>query len=109
MRIVTDSKTVEDRKDPDACNVFALYKLFASESECRVMAERYRAGGLGYGDVKKALLDLMWTYFEPFRKRRAELEKEPERIERIFQQGAVRARQVMRGTLKAARAACGLD
>ncbi len=108
MRIVTDSKTVEDKKDPEKCNVFALYRLFAPESERNMMADRYRAGGLGYGEVKKALLKLMLDYYEPFRTRRAELEKEPETIELILRQGAEKARAVIGVTLKAARAACGL-
>lgn len=109
MRIVTDSKTVDDKKDSEECNVFALFKLFASERESSAMADRYRAGGLGYGEVKKALLDLMWAYFEPFRERRSLLEKEPEKVERILQEGAIRARKIIRATLKAARAVCGLD
>lgn len=109
MRIVTDSKTVEDKKDPDTCNVFALYKLFASEQERSLMAERYRAGGLGYGEVKKSLLDLMWTTFEPFRKRREQLEKKPEQVEQIFMDGATRVRKVVRKTLNAARKAVGVE
>ncbi len=108
MRIVTDSMTLEDKKDPDKCNVFALYRLFASDSERAAMAARYRAGGLGYGEIKKALLDLMLAYFEPFRKRRAELEKEPGTIEQILRMGAEKARDTIGATLRAAREACGL-
>ncbi len=108
MRIVTDSRTVEDKKDPERCNLFALYKLFASDREIAAMADRYRAGGLGYGEVKQNLFDLMMAYFEPFRKRRAELERAPEQVERILKGGAARARAVMRTTLSAARSACGL-
>lgn len=108
MRIVTDSRTVADKKDPDACNVFALYRLFATESECDAMAERYRAGGLGYGEAKKALLGLMLAYFQPFRKRRAELEKQPDTVDRILRHGSDRARELMKNTLEKARSACGL-
>ncbi len=109
MRIVTDSKSVEDKKDPETCNVFALYKLFASESECRQMADRYRAGGLGYGEVKKALTDQVRIAFEPFRKRREQIEQDKGGVERILKQGAVRARKVIRETLTAARCATGLE
>ncbi len=108
MRIVTDSRTVEDKKDPESCNVFALYRLFASDNECEAMAERYRAGGLGYGEVKKALLELMLAYFEPFREKRAELEKDPGTIEEILRMGAQKARATIGATLRAAREACGL-
>ena len=63
MRIVTDSKTVADAKNPDECNVFALYKLFATDAEREAMAARYRAGGLGYGEVKKALFEKFEAHF----------------------------------------------
>lgn len=109
MRIVTDSKTVEEPKDPATCNVFALYKLFATEQECETMAARYRAGGLGYGEVKKALFEKLWSAFEPFRRRREELEKDPEKVRQILQRGAARAREELRKTLKAARRAVGLE
>lgn len=109
MRIVTDSKTVAEPKDPATCNVFALYKLFATEQEREAMAAHYRAGGLGYGEVKQALFDKFWTTFEPFRRRREELQKDPERVEQILQRGAARAREELRKTLKAARQAVGLE
>src|SRR5262249_32821296 len=53
MGIVTDSSTVADPKDPDKCNVFALYSLFASAEEKAALAARYRAGGMGYGEAKQ--------------------------------------------------------
>ena len=56
MGIVTDSKGVNEPKDPDKCNVYALYKLFASPEERLGMADEYRKGKIGYGDAKKALL-----------------------------------------------------
>jgi len=109
MRIVTDSKTVEEPKDPAMCNIFKLYALFASEQERAAMAARYRAGGLGYGEVKKALYEHFWAYFEPFRHRREEFHKDPAQVEQILQRGAARAREELRKTLKAARRAVGLE
>jgi len=109
MRIVTDSKKLEEPKDPATCNVFALYKLFASEADREALAERYRSGGFGYGDAKKKLFETVWTHFEPFRQRRAELEKDPAFVESVLQDGAARARAEARRTLKAARRAMGLD
>ena len=109
MRIVTDSKTVAETKDPATCNVFALYTLFATKQECEALAARYRAGGLGYGKVKQALFDKFWTTFEPFRRRRENLQKDLGQVEQILQRGAARAREEIRKTLKAARQAVGLE
>ena len=61
MRIVTDSKSVAEAKDPDTCNVFALYRLFASQEEREAMAARYRAGGLGYLSDGGELLSVRWS------------------------------------------------
>ena len=107
MRIVTDSKTVDEPKDPDHCNVFALYRLFADAEQTEALAARYRAGGVGYGEVKKALFEMLWNYFEPFRCRRAELAADPERVEKILRDGATRARAAMAPVLRDARRAIG--
>lgn len=109
MRIVTDSKSIEEPKDPERNNVFALYRLFASEEECKAMADRYRAGGYGYSEAKEALFDLMWSYFKPFRKRRKELQGDPAYVTSVLQKGAERARAEARKTLEAARKATGLE
>ncbi|MFO7871417.1 MAG: tryptophan--tRNA ligase [Kiritimatiellia bacterium] len=108
MRIVTDSKPLEAPKDPDSCNVFALYRLFASPGDAARMAERYRAGGFGYGEAKKALFREMWNYFEPFRKRRRELERNMSEVEAILRGGSERAKAEAGVTLNNARKAVGL-
>jgi len=109
MREVTDSKPLADPKDPATCNVFALYRLFASDTQREEMAKKYRAGGYGYGDAKKALFEAMWTCFEPFRNRRKELEKDPGYVQSVLRKSAERARAEARKTLNAARCAMGLD
>ena len=109
MRIVTDSKTVADPKDPDQCNVFALYKLFASDAQREEMAARYRAGGLGYGEVKKQLFEMFDAHFAPLRRRRAELQKNMDQVQAVLRRGAERARDVARDTLRRARQAVGLE
>ena len=109
MKIVTDSKTVAEPKDPEQCNVFALYKLFASEEERAAMAERYRAGWLGYGDAKKALHEKFEAHFGALRQRRAELQKDMGYVESILRKGAERARVEADKTLKKARQAVGLE
>jgi len=109
MRIVTDSKGVADPKDPDTCNVFALYKLFATPEERDLMAERYRAGGMGYGDAKKALCEKFEAHFGPLRARRAELLNNLDYVEGVLRQGAARARAEAAATLHRARKAVGLE
>lgn len=109
MRVVTDSTPLEQPKDPEKCNVFALYRLVASESETRDMADRYRKGGFGYGDAKKALFDRMWAYFEPFRQKREALSRDPGFVESVLKRGAERARAEAARTLACARRAMGLD
>jgi tryptophanyl-tRNA synthetase len=108
MGIVTDSKTVADRKEPEKCNVFALYSLFANETEKAAMAERYRAGGMGYGEVKKALLEKIDAYFGPFRQRRKELAQNPTSVEEVLRKGAERARAEAEQTMKLVREAIGM-
>src|SRR5215475_3543613 len=73
MSIVTDSSKVEDPKDPERCNVFALYSLFATQEEKAALAARYRAGGMGYGEAKQLLYEKMEAYFAPARERRKQL------------------------------------
>jgi tryptophanyl-tRNA synthetase len=109
MRIVTDSKTVADPKDPDTCNVFAIYRLLATPEDREAMAARYRAGGLGYGEVKKAAHELFERHFGPLRQRRAELAANPDYVEGILREGAGKARAEAAATLKKARRAIGLE
>jgi tryptophanyl-tRNA synthetase len=109
MRIVTDSKTVAEPKDPQTCNAFNLYRLFASAEQIAALEARYRAGGCGYAETKKALFELMWAYFAPFRAKRTELERRPEYVEDVLCRGAEKARAAARQTLNAARRAAGLD
>ena len=109
MRIVTDSTPLESPKDPEKCTVFALYRLLAPQAEAEAMAARYRAGGYGYGQAKQALYDVMRAYFEPFRKKRDELRKDPGHVEAILRKGADVARAEARKTLDKARAAIGIS
>jgi tryptophanyl-tRNA synthetase len=108
MSIVTDSTPVEAPKDPQHCNVFALYSLFATEEEKAALAARYRAGGLGYGEVKKMLLEKINAYFGPFRQRRKQLAAHPDEVEAILQRGAQRARAEARRTMSLVRQAVGM-
>jgi len=108
MRIVTDSTPVEAPKNPETCNLFALLRLAASPEELKEWEERYRKGGLGYGTVKKRIAELLIEYFRPYRAKRAELEKNPDYVEKILMDGAARADAVARRTLDRVRRAVGL-
>lgn len=108
MSIKTDSTPVEEPKDPENCSVFDLYRLFATPSEVTELADRYRAGGLGYGDAKQALFELSQAHFEEARERRRVLESDEGQLESILQAGAERARKKAGDVLGRARAACGL-
>jgi tryptophanyl-tRNA synthetase len=109
MRIVTDSTPVEMPKDPDKCNVFALLKLVASDEELADWESKYRRGGTGYSEAKKRLAELLTEYFRPFRKKRAELEKNPDYVRKVLADGAHRAKAVALKTLAEVRRAVGLD
>jgi tryptophanyl-tRNA synthetase len=109
MKILTDSKELEEPKDPDTCNVFALYKLFATEAELAELAERYRAGGMGYGHAKAALLDKINEHFGPMRERRAELAADMDYVNDVLRTGAQKASTLARETLGRARKAVGLE
>ena len=108
MSIVTDSKALEEPKDPDTCNVFALHRLVATEAESADLARRYRAGGLGYGHAKQELHEKIEAYFAPYRKRRAELLANLDHVDAVLQDGAARARVIARATLADAKRAAGL-
>jgi len=109
MKIVTDSTPVESPKDPDKCNVFALLKLVASPEELKEWDKKYRQGGMGYGDAKKRLAELLIEFFRPYRQKRAELEKNTDYVKEVLKKGAQRATAVAEKTLKRARIAVGLE
>ena len=108
MRVVTDSTPVEEPKDPDKCNVFALLKLVASKDELAEWDAKYRNGGTGYGAAKKRLLELLIEYFAPYRAKREELEKNPDYVHKVLEDGAARANAIASETLKKVKKAVGL-
>jgi tryptophanyl-tRNA synthetase len=108
MGIVTDKTPLEQPLNPDTCNVFALYRLFATPIELEEMAARYRAGGFGYGAAKKALLSRIDAYFAPARERRKQLERDPGIVEEVLAAGARRARATAQTTLRLVRERVGM-
>jgi tryptophanyl-tRNA synthetase len=109
MRMVTDSRPMDQPKDPDTDPLYQLFSLFAGDAEREAMAAKYRTGGFGYGEVKKALAQLAENYFAEARQRREELAAHPQRVRDILGDGAQRARAQAGEVLRRAKEACGLQ
>jgi len=107
MSIQTDSKPLDSPKDPDTCNLFAIFKLFASDEEREEVEEGYRQGGLGYGEVKERLCELVLGHFAEARERRQKLEENPDYVREVLQDGVEKARENARPVFEAAREAAG--
>lgn len=108
MRIQTDSRPMEDPKDPEGDVLFDLLKLVATDDVIAEMRETYQRGGFGYGDVKKALANAAETYWAPARERRTEWAAKPDEVRQILAAGATKARERAGETLRRAQDACGL-
>jgi tryptophanyl-tRNA synthetase len=109
MRIVTDSKGVADPKDPETCNVFQIFRHFATAEEQAAWAARYRAGGMGYGEIKQAAFEAINREIAPFRERYFALRKDEARLNAILAQGGAKARQVAQAVTLRARKRVGLS
>lgn len=108
MSIVTDSTPVDQPKDPGKCNVMALLRVLATPDEVGQWEQRYRAGGMGYGEAKSRVFELFIETLGPARKRYQDLAAHPEEVERILADGGRRARAVAQQTMREVRKACGL-
>jgi len=109
MRIVTNSQGVEDKKDPDASQIYAYYKLFATPDEQVALASRLRAGGMGWGEAKEELFRVANRELAPKRQKYDELMANPKVLDEILAKGAERARPIAAATVKRARKAAGID
>ena len=109
MRIKTDSRPMDQPKDPQSDHLFQLYSLVVGDAEREEMAATYRKGGFGYGEVKTALADAAQEYFGPFRERRAELESRPEHVREILADGADRAGKKAGEVLHRVKKSCGVS
>lgn len=107
MRIETDSKGLEDPKDPDSCNVFALYRLLGSEQEVTDMRNKYIAGGFGYGHAKQALYELLIAKFSKERAEYNRLMDNKSEIDEYLLAGASKARSVAQEVLSRTREKLG--
>lgn len=108
MSIETDSTPLDEPKDPESCNVFALIKLFADEETKEEIAGKYRAGGYGYGHAKKELLGMITDYFAEARERRKELQKNEDYMIDVLKEGGKKARERAETVMKPVREATGI-
>jgi len=108
MKIVTNSQEIEESKDPDTCNVFTLYKLFATQEQQDELAKRYRAGGLGWGHAKQELFEVVNTHLTPIRKKYNELMLDKDYIDSVLKEGGEKARIIAAKTISRLRKEIGI-
>ena len=108
MSVKTDSTPLAAPKDPDTCNVFAMYRLLAEPDEVKTLEDRYRAGGMGYQEAKKLLADVVERLLGPARERREKLAADKGYVEDVLRTSACRARAVAQKVMADVREACGL-
>ena len=99
MSIVTDSKGLEDKKDPDSCNIFNIFKLIASKDDVEKMKNNYLKGGYGYGHAKNNLLSLILDLYKEERNLYEELLKNPDHLYEILEKGENKARTIAKSVL----------
>ena len=110
MGILMDSRTPQEPKpDADKNLAIQLMKLVAPATVAGDFEDRLRAGGLGYGDLKKALFEYYWNYFAPMREKRAQLVANLDYVHEVLRDGAARARNEAGGVLDRAKRASGLS
>jgi tryptophanyl-tRNA synthetase len=107
MAILTDSKQLDDPKEPDNCNVFGIYKLLASEKEISAMRNNYKAGNYGYGHAKQALFDLVMQTFSNQRERYNYLMQNRSEIDAALATGAEKAKKIAREVIQRVRSKSG--
>ena len=110
MSMVMDSRTREEAKpDAEENRAIQLIKHIASAEVHREEIEKLKAGGYGYGDLKKRLFELYWEYFRDARERREELSNNLDYVDQVLAEGAEKAREIARPVIQRARKACGLE
>ncbi|MCK4543775.1 MAG: tryptophan--tRNA ligase [Spirochaetales bacterium] len=109
MKIVTNSQSVEEPKDPETCNIFALYKLFTDEKQQTDLAARYRAGGMGWGHAKQELFEQMDSILAPMRDEYDRLINDRSYIDEVLRKGSEKAREIASRKITFLRKEMGLS
>ena len=108
MKIVTNSQTIEEPKDPDSCNIFALYKLFANEEQISDLRKRYLAGGMGWGHAKQELFEVMNATLTPLREKYQKLIENKDYLDEVLKKGAEKASEIVSRKIDFLRKEIGL-
>ena len=108
MKITTDSKSVDEPKDPETCSVFALYKCFAGKKEQEDLAERYLAGGLGYGEAKHLCFETLNAELKGPREIYQQIRNDKTKLNGILESGRDKARVIAREVIDRVRDKVGL-
>jgi tryptophanyl-tRNA synthetase len=108
LGIQTDSTALDQPKPVENSTILALYRLVATPAEVAAMEAQFRAGGVGYGELKKQLFAALWEHFAPMRQRRAEIMAEPGYVDDVLAHGARQARAAASHVMQRVRAAVGL-
>ena len=108
MGIVTDSKTPDEKKDPDTNNVYNIHKLFLNKEEDAILRKRYQGGGLSYKEAKETLLTAIISFMSPMREKYDYLQTHPNEVETLLEEGGGVARTRAQKTIAEVRRAVGL-
>ncbi len=108
-KIVTDTTPLEEPKEFESCNIYALAKLFLDQNGLEAFEERYRTPGEGYGHFKLYLHDVMWEYFRPYREKREYFENNQDEVREILKAGADKARSIAAQKMEIIRSKTGIS
>ena len=108
-KIVTDTTALDEPKEFESCNIYALAKLFLDQNGIEAFQERYKTPGEGYGHFKLYLHDVMWEYFRPFREKREYFENNQEEVRSILKAGADKARLIAQEKMEIIRLKTGIS
>jgi tryptophanyl-tRNA synthetase len=109
MSIPTDSKGVDEPKDPETNHIFAIHKLFLNDAEMVALALRYKNGGLGYKEAKEGLISALTAFIKPLRERREMLARDLDTVYDVLKTGGQRASTRAEKKLKEIRKAIGVE
>ena len=108
MKITTDSKSVDEPKDPETCSVFALYKCFAGKKDQEALADRYRSGGMGYGEAKQVCFETLNAELKGPREIYQQIRNDKTKLNGILESGRDKARVIARQVTDRVRGKVGL-
>jgi len=109
MGIVTDSKDVKDKKEPEKCNIFNLHKLFSSDEELKDLRDRYVNGEIGYKESKEVLLKNVVDFIKPIREEREKIQKNREYVLDVLENGGKKAEKKISEKMEEVRTKIGVS